>query len=332
MESLNLRGSHCVVTGGFGFIGSNLAKRLQVLGARVTLIDNFAASSGANSYNISSGGGQFTQIHADIGESGAVREAVSDANIIYNLAGHAGHAESMTDPIADLRTNVESQLEFLRICMEKAPGARIVFASTRQIYGRPESLPVGENHPLNPVDINGIHKIAGESYHRLFSQLYDLPSTVLRLTNTYGPRMRVRDSKQTFIGVWIKNVIERKPITIFGDGSQLRDFTFVEDAVDAFILAGTNPDSVGKTYNLGGVGHQSLTEVAKLLVELRPESKLEYVPFPDNRRVIDVGNYYANDKAIRQDLGWAPSVPLSAGLEKTLSFFESHAGKYGIQK
>ena len=243
--------------------------------------------------------------------------------------------DSMSDPFTDLDINAKAQLSILEVCREVAPNVRIVYASTRQIYGRPHYLPVDENHPLQPVDVNGINKLAGEQYHLLYSQVHGIRSTVLRLTNTYGPRMRIKDARQTFLGVWIRNVLQGKSFEVWG-GEQLRDYTYVEDCVSALKLAAQKDLAIGQIYNLGGYGEPvSLLETAETLVAAANDLGLSMAtePFvvreyPPERKKIDIGDYYANDAKIREQLGWQPSVGLREGLRRTLAYYTTELENY----
>ena len=323
-------GSRCLVTGGLGFIGSNLARRLGELGAEVDVIDIAHPESGANPANLRGSGVNVRVHHGDMGDLEMVCPMLEKADYVFNLAGQTGHSDSMENPLVDLSLNVASQLNFLLACNSVNSSARVIFASTRQIYGRPESLPVPESHVLSPVDINGVHKIAGEMYHQVFGAVYGLRSTILRLTNTFGPRMRVRDARQTFVGVWLRNVIRGVPFQIFGDGKQIRDFTFVDDVVGAFIACAESEVAVGKTYNIGGSEPLSLLSLAEKLVKKREGSTYELIPFPKERQDIDIGNYFADDSLIRKELGWKPTTGLEEGLELSLDFYERFREDYGI--
>jgi UDP-glucose 4-epimerase len=215
----------------------------------------------------------------------------------------------------------------LEACRAICPGATIVFASTRQIYGRPLYLPVDEKHPLHPVDVNGINKMAGEAYHTLYHEVYGLKATSLRLTNTYGPRMRIKDARQTFVGVWLRAVLEGKPFEVWG-GAQKRDFTYVEDAVEAFLLAAVTPETKGKVFNLGGEAPVSLSELAALLVAANGGGHYVNHEFPAERRRIDIGDYFADDRLFRGVTGWQPRVALADGLARSLTYFRDHLVHY----
>ncbi len=234
-----------LITGGLGFIGSNLARRLVDAGADVTLVDSLIPEYGGNPFNIHGIEDRVSVNITDVRDPHSMRHLIQGKDYLFNLAGQTSHMDSMSDPFTDLEINCRAQLSILEACRNYNPDVRLVFASTRQLYGKPERLPVDEHHLLRPVDVNGINKMAGEWYHILYNNVYGIPATSLRLTNTYGPRMRIKDARQTFLGIWIKLVLEGKPFEVWG-GEQLRDFTYVDDAVDAFLLAATQPRAVGR--------------------------------------------------------------------------------------
>ena len=240
-----------LITGGLGFVGSNLARRLVTLGARVTLVDSLIPQYGGNEHNVADLLGRVTVNVCDVRDRFALEHLLRGQDFLFNLAGQTSHLDSMSDPQTDLDINASAQLSILEACRRVNPAIRVVFASTRQLYGRPEYLPVDENHPIRPVDVNGINKFAGEGYHLLYSAVYGIRATVLRLTNTYGRGMRVKDARQTFLGIWIRQLLEGHTIKVFGDGTQLRDFNHVDDCVDALLLAAAADVAVGRVYNLG---------------------------------------------------------------------------------
>jgi len=317
-----------LITGGLGFIGSNLAIRLVDLGAKVTLVDSLIPQYGGNLWNIEPIKDRVKVNISDVRDEHSMKYLVDGQDYLFNLAGQTSHIDSMEDPQTDLEINAVAQLKILEACRHYNPDIKLVFASTRQIYGKPISIPVDESHPLRPVDVNGINKMAGEQYHLVYNQVYGIRSSILRLTNTYGPRMRVKDARQTFLGIWIRRIIEGKPITIYGDGSQLRDFNYVDDVVDALMLAAASEKTNGQIYNLGAADTLSLTDTAKLLVDLNQSGMYEYIPFPENRKVIDIGDYSGNYDKIKQELGWQPRVSLEEGLKRTLSFYKSNYTHY----
>ncbi len=323
-----LIGKHVLVTGGLGFIGSNLALRLVAGGAHVTLIDSLIPEYGGNPFNVADLGGQVRVNVADVRDPHSMRHLVRGQDFLFNLAGQTCHLDSMRDPHTDLEINCRAQLSILEACRQHNPAVKIVFSSTRQIYGTPQYLPVDEEHPLAPVDVNGVNKLAGENYHLVYHRAHGLRTCVLRLTNTYGPRMRVKDDRQTFLGVWFRRLLEDQPIPVFGDGAQLRDFNYVDDVVDALLAVAVDERADGEVFNLGAPDYLSLKELAALLVELHGRGEVQIVPFPGERKRIDIGSYYSDFSRIRECLGWQPRVPLREGLARTLEFYARHSKHY----
>jgi len=324
---MEFQGAQVLITGGLGFIGSNLARRLNGLGAAVTVVDSLIPDYGGNLYNLEGLRDRVQVNVSDVRDTHSLRHLVQGKDCLFNLAGQTSHLDSMLNPMSDLEINCQAQLSILETCRSYNPRLKIVFASTRQIYGRPTQLPVPETHPLNPVDVNGINKMAGEKYHLLYNDIYGIPATALRLTNTIGPRMRIKDARQTFVGLWVRQLLEGKPISVWG-GKQLRDFTDVEDAVDAFLMAAESPVTNGKVYNLGGPEVVDLATVANLMVENYGAGSCEICDFPADRRAIDIGDYYADYSKIRDQLGWEPKRKLRETIETTLRYFRENMSHY----
>ncbi len=317
-----------LITGGLGFIGANLARALVKLGADVTLLDNLVPECGGNLFNVS---GLERRLHINLGDARDLRtlqELVRGKDFLFNLAGHSSHLDSIEKPFEDLHSNCHAPLAALEVCRANNPDIRIVFASTRQVYGRPIYLPVDERHPVVPIDVNGIHKHAGEHYHLLFHRLYGMNTVVLRLTNTIGPRMRIKDARQTFLGEWIRHVLVGTPFEVWGDGTQRRDFTYVDDAVNALMLAARNDGAIGQVFNLGGERVVTLAELATMLVAIVPGSKYHLKRFPRARKRIDIGDYFADDRKYRTALGWQHETTLPVALARTLGFYRQHWEKY----
>jgi UDP-glucose 4-epimerase len=323
-----LAGARVLITGGLGFIGSNLARALVGAGSRIRLVDSLMPTHGGTLANVVGIEDSVEVELFDIRDHAGLVDHVRDQDIVFNLAGQTSHLDSMNDPETDLEINCRAQLAFLEACRAHNPTVRIVFASTRQIYGKPRYLPVDEDHPIDPVDVNGINKTAGEWYHLLYGRIHGMRVSALRLTNTYGPRMRVRDARQTFLGTWLRRTLAGEELLVFGDGSQRRDFTYVDDAVRALGLAATAPEALGEVFNVGGDGHVSLIELAALMTRLGGGVGYRLVPFPEDRLRIDIGDYYADDGKLRRTLGWRPEVGLEAGLERTLAFYREHGEAY----
>jgi UDP-glucose 4-epimerase len=316
-----------VITGGLGFIGSALAAKLVSLGSEVVVVDNLLPNSGGNYFNIAPIHDRVRVEIIDIRDVPKLSDLLSGCDYLFNLAGQTSHLDSMTDPLLDLEINSRAQLALLEACRAVNSGIIVVFASTRQVYGRPDYLPVDEKHPLNPVDVNGINKIAGEHYHILYHNVYGIRASVLRLTNTYGPRMRVKDARQTFVGIWLRRLLEGQPFEVWG-GEQRRDFTYVDDAVEAFLLAAVTPETRGKIFNVGSDEVLTLRELADLLISINGGGDFALQPFPCERKRIDIGDYIADDRLFRDVTGWKPTVPMKEGLARSIDYFRMHLAHY----
>lgn len=330
-DSTNLKrafaGRRVLITGGLGFIGSNLARELVALGARVTIVDSMIPEYGGNVRNLAGVASKVTVHRTDVREHAKLARHVRGQDFLFNLAGQTSHMDSMTDPEADLEINGRAQLALLEACRRHNPGVRIVFASTRQIYGKPDYLPVDERHPVRPVDVNGINKAAGEAFHLLYARVHGIRATALRLTNTIGPRMRIKDARQTFLGVWVRRLLEGEPIEVWG-GEQRRDFTYVDDAVEAFLLAAANEAAVGEVFNLGGPPPVTLRALAELMITVNGGGAMSVREFPADRKQIDIGDYFADDRKIARTLGWKPRTDLRAALVKTMEYYRGEGRFY----
>lgn len=322
------RGKHVLITGGLGFIGSNLAHRLIGLGADVLILDSLIPEYGGNIFNVHSIEDLMRINIADMRDEHGLRYLVQGQDLIFNLAGQVSHTDSMVDPYTDLEINARSQLSLLEACRHGNPTAKIVFASTRQIYGRPMYLPVDERHPLQPTDVNGINKLAGEWYHIVYNNVYGLRTVSLRLTNTFGPRMRIRDARQTFIGWWIRQLLEGQTLHIFGDGLQVRDFNYVDDVIESMLMVAAHDVADGQIYNLGGDEPINLINLARLMIEVNGGGDFTLQPFPDDRKRIDIGDFYGDYRKIRSKLGWRPIVGLREGLTRTMDYFRANVEHY----
>jgi UDP-glucose 4-epimerase len=317
-----------LITGGLGFIGSNLARALVDRGAKVTLADSLIPLYGGNIFNIDDIHDKVTVNLSDVRDSVAMTHLLKDKDYLFNLAGQTSHMDSMSDPQTDLDINANAQLSILEACRKVNPEIKIVFASTRQLYGKPDYLPVDEKHPIRPVDVNGINKLAGEWYHLLYNNVYGIRACALRLTNTYGPGMRVKDARQTFLGIWVRSLIEGKPIKVFGDGLQLRDFNYVDDCVEALLLTGASDISNGKVYNLGSKEVVGLKALAEMMVDLGYGGNFDLVAFPPERKAIDIGDYYSDFSLITKELGWQPKVSLKDGLIRAIDYYQKNYRHY----
>jgi UDP-glucose 4-epimerase len=322
------RGRAVMITGGLGFIGSNLARTLVDLGADVLLVDSLIADYGGNLFNIDGIADRVRVNVADIRQQSTMNYLVRDRDVIFSLAGQVSHIDSMKDPYTDLEINCRSQLTVLEACRNHNPSVKVVFAGTRQVYGRPDSLPVDESHLVRPTDVNGINKAAGENYHLVYNNVFGVRGCSLRLTNVYGPRQLIKHNRQGFIGWFIRLAIEDQTIHIYGDGSQLRDFVYVDDAADAFLRAGADDACNGGVFNVSGdepISHRDLTA---LLVDVAGSGRVDYVEWPAEQKAIDIGSFYADSTKFKRTTGWAPTVPLADGLRRTIEFYRAHFSRY----
>jgi UDP-glucose 4-epimerase len=321
------RGARVLITGGLGFIGSALARRLVALGADVLLVDSMIPEYGGNSANIADISGQVRVNFADIRDGHTMRYLLRAQDFLFNLAAQTSHLDSMNAPEDDLAINCAAQLHLLEACRSVNPELSIVNAGTRQIYGRPRYLPVDENHPLRPVDINGVNKMAGEAYHLLFCDVYGLRSRSLRLTNVYGPGMRIKDARQGFLGIWLRRLIEGQPFEVWG-GGQRRDLLFVDDAAQAFLAAAITPAVEGLALNVGGGEPHTLMDLADAMVAAHGGGGYEIREFPPERKRIDIGDYLTDDRRFRELCGWRPRVSLEEGLRQSLDYYRRHLASY----
>ena len=322
------RGRRVMITGGLGFIGSTVAHHLVALGARVLVVDSLIPEYGGNLFNIDGIEDRVRVNVADVRQQSTMNYLVRDHDVIFNLAGQVSHIDSMQDPYTDLEINCRGQLSILEACRRYNPGVKVVFAGTRQVYGRPDSLPVTEHHLVKPTDVNGINKAAGEYYHMVYNDVFGVRACSLRLTNVYGPRQLIKHNRQGFIAWFIRLALEDREIQIYGDGTQLRDFVFVDDASDAFLRAGASESSNGHVFNVGGMEPISHRDLVDLLISTAGTGRSRLVEWPPEKKAIDIGDCYADSTLIGQTLGWQPLTPLREGLARTLAFYRANMPRY----
>lgn len=322
------RGRNVLVTGGLGFIGSSLAHQLADLGADVLLVDAMIPEYGGNLFNIADLTNRVRVQISDVRNESAMSGLVRDREVIFNLAGQVSHIDSMRDPFTDLEINCRAQLSMLEACRRHNPGVRVVFAGTRQVYGRPERLPVDERHLVRPLDVNGVNKAAGEYYHLLYNNVFGVRACSLRLTNVYGPRQLIKHNRQGFIGWFIRLAIEGREIEVFGDGSQVRDFVFVDDAADAFLRAAASDVCDGDVFNVGGAEPITHRDLVTLLLDVAGSGSVRYVPWPPEKQRIDIGSFYSDSSKFTNATGWRPAVPLREGLATTIAFYRANMPHY----
>jgi len=322
------RGRRVMITGGLGFIGSNVARRLVDLGAEVLLVDSLIPDYGGNLFNIDGLEHRLRVNVADVRQRNTMNYLVQGHDVIFNLAGQVSHIDSMENPYNDLEINCRGQLAILEACRHHNPSAKVVFAGTRQIYGHPDSLPVTEAHLVRPTDVNGINKAAGEQYHLVYNNVFGVRACSLRLTNVYGPRQLIRHNRQGFIAWFIRRVLEDGEIEIYGDGRQIRDFVYVDDAVDAFLRAGADDAANGKVFNVGGLEPIAHRDLVRLLVGTAGTGRFRFIEWPPEKKVIDIGDFHSDSTLIRETLGWQPVTRLADGLARTLEFYRRHFDRY----
>ncbi len=321
-------GKPVLITGGLGFIGSNMARRLADLGAQVTLVDSMIPEYGGNLFNIDGYEDRLRVNIADVRDPYSMRQLVQGQDVVFNLAGQVSHIDSMRDPFTDLDINTRSQLSLLEACRNENPDVKVVYAGTRQQYGKPQYLPLDEQHLQLPTDVNGVNKLAGERYHIVYYNAYGLRTSSLRLTNTYGPRQLMLHNRQGFIGWFMRLAVEGETIQIYGDGSQLRDLCFVDDTVDAFLRVGASEAADGEVYNLGGRRPISLLELAETRVSIAGHGSVKLAPWPEERKRIDIGDVYSSYARIKAHLGWSPVTLLENGLRQTIAYYKANQQHY----
>lgn len=325
---MDWHGRRVLVTGGAGFLGATLCHALAARGADVVAVDAMLPEGGAHQANLDDCAARL--VIADLRDTD-LAPLCDGVDAVFDLAAQTSHMGSQADPVGDLDHNARARLRLILALREAAPQARVVYASTRQFYGRPQSLPVSEAHPIVPPDANGVAKYAAEQYWLLEHRVHGRHVASLRLTNCYGPRLRVRDAKQTFLGIWIRRVLEGEPFEVWG-GEQLRDLTYAEDVTEAFLVAAEKAAEAavsGQVFNLGGSPPTSLLDLARRLIAANG-GKGEFVTkeFPADRAPIDIGSYAADDRAFRTATGWAPRIDLDEGLRRSLAWYRPRLADY----
>lgn len=316
-----------LITGGLGFIGSTLAIAEVKRGSKVTVVDALFPDYGGNRFNVKEIEKEIEIEIGDVRNKKMMEKLVKGKDVIYSLAGTLSHVDSMTDPFTDLEINCVSQLTLLEACRKLNPQVKLLFAGTRNQYGRAKYLPVDEDHPMEPVDVNGINNIAAEWYYRLYNNIHGVWTCSLRLTNTFGPRHQMKHPRQGVLNWFIRQVLDGKVIKLYGTGTQIRDINYVDDVVDAFILAADSPKAKGEVFNLGGDAI-SLIDFVKKSIKIVGNGKMKIVPFPPSRRAIEIGDYIANRSKIKRVLGWEPEISLKEGIKRTVEYYRQFKSNY----
>src|SRR3989344_5348815 len=316
-----------LITGGLGFVGSNLALKLVELGANITVLDSLLPDFGGNKFNIFPIKNRVNVKIADMRNQRMLEKIVGDFEIIFNLAGTLSHIDSMTNPLLDLDINCAAQLSLLQACRKNNRSAKIIFTGTRNQYGKALYLPVDEKHIQEPTDINGINAMASEKYHLLYTKIYGMPTVSLRLTNTFWPRHQMKHSKQGVLNWFMRLLLEGKNVELYGDGTQIRDVNYVDDVVNALILAAENKKAIGKAYNLGGQPI-TLKQFVEEVIKVLGAGNYLLRPFPPERKVIEIGNYVADIGKIKNDLNWEPKIKLEEGIKITIKYYKKYKNYY----
>jgi UDP-glucose 4-epimerase len=319
--------ARAIITGGLGLIGSALARRLLDLGAKVLLVDSMIPEYGGNLENIADIRNPVSVNIADIRGGYALRHLLSGQDFLFNLAAQTSHLDSMSAPEDDLAINCTAQLQLLEACRAFNPGIRIVHAGTRQIYGRPQYLPVDERHPLRPVDVNGVNKMAGEAYHLNVPRCLRNQITLLAADKRLRTRNADQDARQTFLGIWVRRVLEGEPFEVWG-GEQRRDLLYVDDAAEAFLFAAITEEAEGLALNVGGDAPVNLTALAEHIVTANGGGKYNIREFPPERKRIDIGDFLTDDQRFRALSGWHPRFCLAEGLRQSLKYYRRHLASY----
>ena len=322
------RGKKVLVTGGLGFLGSNLAHRLAALGADVRLLDCLLPLHGGNRHNLEGIEKRVEWIQADIRDRAVVEAAVKDRDILFNIAAQTSHTDSMRNPRLDADINIHGQLNLLEAARLRRPDLRLVYCSTRAVYGSPGRGKVLESGPTQPLDVYSADKLAGENYHRIYSSVFGLNATILRVTNGYGPRAQMRQPSFGILNWFIRLAIDNAPIKIFGDGRQVRDYLYVDDIVDAFLMAGLRSDLRGETYNVASGKGVPLIEIVRKILRIAGKGTILHVPWPETNKRIDAGDFVADNRKIRRDAGWRATTALEDGLKSTIDFYEKNRRHY----
>lgn len=316
-----------LITGGLGFIGSNLAIKLVEYGAKVLIIDSLIPGYGGNLFNIEPIQDKVIIDNADIRDSKKIDKLVVGQEIIFNLAGTLSHVDSMTTPLTDLEINCRAQLSLLESVRIYNPSAKIIFAGTRNQYGKAKYLPVTENHPQEPTDINGINNIAAEKYHLMYTSVYGIKTVSLRMTNTYGSRHQMKHPRQGVLNWFIRKVLDGETVELYGDGKQIRDINFIDDVVSALLQVGGSEKGWGEAYNLGGTPVSLIDFVGKV-IQINGKGKIVIKPMPSDRKIIEIGDYKADWSKINKTYGWKPGVSLDEGIKSTIDYYRKYKKYY----
>jgi UDP-glucose 4-epimerase len=321
-------GKNVLVTGGLGFIGSNLAIRLEALGAHVVLVDAMLPLYGGNLFNIESIRERVRVNFSDIRDRSSMNYLVQDQDYIFHLAGQVSHVDSILDPFMDVDINVNGTLAVLDACHRHNPRAKVVFTGTRGQYGAAVKLPVDENAPTNPKGMYAITNLTAEKMVLMYHEVHGIRGTCLRITNTFGPRHQMKHNRYGVVNWFVRLALDDEVIPLMGDGHILRDFAYVDDVVDALLLSAERREADGTIFNVGCGSPIDFGDLARTIVRIAGSGRIEYVPFTEERKALEPGDYYADISKIKATLGWAPRVGLEEGLQRTVEYYRAHRDRY----
>jgi UDP-glucose 4-epimerase len=323
-----LAGKNALVIGGLGFIGSNLVHTLIEAGARVTVLDALLPMYGGNRFNVAGVEDRVRVVEGDIRNAALVNDLVKGQNIIFNLAAQVSYIDSLSDPLLDFEINCLGHLRVLDAARRYAPDAKIVFSSSRLVYGKIITTPVDESHQTDPLSIYGVHKLAAEKYYRIFYDTYGVRSSVIRIPNPYGPRQQMKHPKYSIVGWFIRQALEDGTIEVFGDGTQERDYLYISDIVDAFLRIAVSDRSDGEVYNIGTDERVRFVDMVDAVLTAVGKGKKVHVPWPQDYEKNETGDYIADTRKIEAAVGWRARVPLKTGIEETVAYYRQHKAKY----
>ena len=329
-ELNSYKGKKVLITGGLGFIGSNLAHLLVTHGAEVTILDNLAPLYGGNRFNIEDIADKVEVVIGDIRDKTLVDKLVPGKDIIFDFAAQVSPIDSSAMPFEDLDINCRGHLNVLEACRTLNPGVKILFSSSRLALGKIVENPVTEDHPTNPLNMYGVHKLTGEKYFNLYHKNYGLRTVVFRITNPYGERQQIKHSKYSIPGWFMRLAMEGKPIKIFGEGTQMRDYIHVSDLVTAFALAGLSEKTIGNIYNCGVGASVELKKMAEAIVKAVGRGSLEHVPWPENYGKEETGSFESDISKLQEAIGWKASTSLEEGVARMVAYYKQHKDRYTL--
>lgn len=322
------RGKKILITGGLGFIGSNLAHALVPLGARVTLLDALLPQYGGNPFNVREIADRVRVVQGDIRDPRILAAEVPETDVLFNLAAQVSYVDSMVEPFLDVDINCVGHLHVLETVRRLAPEAKVCFASSRFAYGKILTTPVDESHPTQPLSIYGVHKLAAEKYHRIYYDRYGLRTATIRIPNPYGPRQQMKHSKYSIVGWFIRQALDGGTLPIFGDGEQERDYLYVDDIVDAFLRIGATDRTDGEVYNIGSSERVRFVDMADEVLRVVGGGKKEHVPWPKDYERYETGSYRADTRKIHAAVGWQSQISLREGVRRTVDYYQRFRKHY----